>query len=180
MYNEEIGDRLKKEIIRLIEGHEGHVVSIETVCDHVHILAELSPKYAVANEIATLKTVTARILRRDYGDYLKQFLWGDSFWSRSYFIATSGGVTLDILKEYVENAEQETWPSTWNKKEKIDYFFIIFFIFANSSPPESKIQMESSLLIMIKSKIQRREKKNGNNRQKRRAEDVGYLYGGPK
>ena len=42
--NEEIGDRLKKEIIRLIEGHEGHVVSIETVCDHVHILAELSPK----------------------------------------------------------------------------------------------------------------------------------------
>ena len=24
--NEEIGDRLKKEIIRLIEGHEGHVI----------------------------------------------------------------------------------------------------------------------------------------------------------
>ena len=44
--NEKIGDRLKKEIIRLIEGHEGHVISIEAVCDHVHILAELSPKYA--------------------------------------------------------------------------------------------------------------------------------------
>ena len=40
--------------------------------------------------------------------------------------------------------------------------------------------MESSLLIMIKSKIQRREKKNGYNRQKKRAEGVGYLYGGPK
>ena len=116
--NEEIGDRLKKEIIRLIEGHEGHVVSIETVCDHVHILAELSPKYAVANEIATLKTVTARILRRDYGDYLKQFLWGDSFWSRSYFIATSGGVTLDILKEYVETQNRKPGRPHGTKKKK--------------------------------------------------------------
>ncbi|MFR6358845.1 MAG: transposase [Sutterella wadsworthensis] len=25
------------------------------------------------------------------------------FWSRSYFAATAGGVTLDVLKQYVEN-----------------------------------------------------------------------------
>ncbi|EAK7428125.1 IS200/IS605 family transposase, partial [Campylobacter coli] len=25
------------------------------------------------------------------------------FWSGSYFLATTGGVTLDILKQYVEN-----------------------------------------------------------------------------
>lgn len=62
--NEEIKDRLKKEVARLID-------------DHVHILAELNPKYAVANEIATLKTVTARIMRRDYDDCLKQFLLED-------------------------------------------------------------------------------------------------------
>ena len=116
--NEEIGDRLKKEIIRLIEGHEGHVISIEAVFDHVHILAELSPKYAVANEIATLKTVTARILRRDYGDYLKQFLWGDNFWSRSYFVATSGGVTLDVLKEYVETQNRRPGRPYGTKKRK--------------------------------------------------------------
>ena len=103
--NEEIGDRLKKEIIRLIEGH-------------VHILAELSPKYAVANEIATLKTVTARVLRRDYEDYLKQFLWGDNFWSRSYFVATSGGVTLDVLKEYVETQNRKPGRPHGTKKKK--------------------------------------------------------------
>ena len=30
-------------------------------------------------------------------------LWGDSFWSPSYFIATTGNVSIDVLKEYVEN-----------------------------------------------------------------------------
>ena len=105
----EIGERLKKEIVRLIEGHEGHVI---------HILAELSPRYAVSNEIATIKTVTARLLRRDYEDYLKQFLWGDSFWSRSYFVATSGGVTLDVLKEYVETQNRKPGRPYGTKKKK--------------------------------------------------------------
>jgi putative transposase len=30
-------------------------------------------------------------------------LWKEAFWSRSFFLATTGGVSLDILKEYVEN-----------------------------------------------------------------------------
>ena len=114
----EIGERLKKEIVRLIEGHEGHVSSIEAAEDHVHVLAELSPRYAVSNEIATIKTVTARLLRRDYDDYLKQFLWGDSFWSRSYFVATSGGVTLDVLKEYVETQNRKPGRPYGTKKKK--------------------------------------------------------------
>ena len=96
----------------------GEMISIEAVEDHVHILAELSPRYAVSNEIATIKTVTARLLRRDYEDYLKQFLWGDSFWSRSYFVATSGGVTLDVLKEYVETQNRKPGRPYGTKKKK--------------------------------------------------------------
>ena len=94
------------------------MISIEAVEDHVHILAELSPRYAVSNEIATIKTVTARLLRRDYEDYLKQFLCGDSFWSRSYFVATSGGVTLDVLKEYVETQNRKPGRPYGTKKKK--------------------------------------------------------------
>lgn len=105
--NQEIGERLKQEFIRLIEGREGCVLAIEVMEDHVHILAELSPKYAIANEIAMLKGVTARILRRDYTEYITPYLWKGKFWSGSYFIASSGGVTLDVLKQYVENQKRK-------------------------------------------------------------------------
>lgn len=105
--NEEIGGRLKKEFDRLISQREGKILSIEVMEDHVHILAEMSPKYAIANEIAMLKSVTSRIIRRDYGDYIKKFLWKGSFWSQSYFIASCGGVTLDVLKQYVENQNRK-------------------------------------------------------------------------
>ena len=100
--NEEISDRLKKEFKRLIEGRDGELISIETAKDHVHMIVSFSPKYAIANEVATLKTVTSRLIRRDYSEYLQQFLWKGSFWSQSYFIASCGGVSIDVLKEYVE------------------------------------------------------------------------------
>lgn len=98
---------IQSEFIRLIEGREGCVLAIEVMEDYVHILAELSPKYAIASEIAMLKGVTARILRRDYKEYITPYLWKGKFWSGSYFIASSGGVTLDVLKQYVENQKQK-------------------------------------------------------------------------
>jgi putative transposase len=33
--------------------------------------------------------------------------WGDHFWSPSYFLSTAGNVTIDILKEYIENQRTE-------------------------------------------------------------------------
>ena len=34
-------------------------------------------------------------------------LWKEMFWSRSYFLATTGQVTLDQLKKYVENQREK-------------------------------------------------------------------------
>ena len=115
---EEIGDFLKAEIIRLIESMEGHVSEVEYHRDHIHILAELSPKNAISEQIGVLKGVTARNVKKRYGDQIAKYLWKGQFWAPSFFIATAGGVTLDVLKRYV--AEQRTGPSKggWHDHKK--------------------------------------------------------------
>jgi len=52
--------------------------------------------------VNVLKGVTARRLRQEFPQ-TKEFLLGDSFWSDSYFIASTGQVSLDILMQYVES-----------------------------------------------------------------------------
>jgi putative transposase len=52
--------------------------------------------------INSLKGVTSRILRKEFSNELKDILWGDSFWSDSYCLITTGQTTLDQLKKYVE------------------------------------------------------------------------------
>ena len=47
------------------------------------------------------KTITSREIKRNFPE-VKQKLWGEAFWSPSYFLATSGQVTLEQLKQYVD------------------------------------------------------------------------------
>ena len=58
------------------------------------------PKY-----INTVKTITSREIRKTYPE-VKKFLWQDKFWSSSYFLATTGQVTLEMLKKYVEQQKK--------------------------------------------------------------------------
>jgi putative transposase len=61
------------------------------------------PTLDITKFINALKGSSSRKIREQYKDFLKNKLWGDSFWSPSYFLATTGNVTIDILKAYVEN-----------------------------------------------------------------------------
>lgn len=56
--------------------------------------------------IQALKGRSARLIRSKYKDYLDSFLWGKHFWSPSYFLATTGNVTIDVLKQYIEEQRE--------------------------------------------------------------------------
>lgn len=78
---------------------------IEQQCgqDHVHILFNAKPTLNIPKFINSLKGVSSKKIRIKYKQILKNKLWGDHFWSPSYFLATSGNVTIDVLKKYIEN-----------------------------------------------------------------------------
>jgi len=71
--------------------------------DHVHILFRAEPTTDLVKFINTVKGATARRIRNEYEDDLKTDLWGNSFWNDSYCLISTGQVSLDVLKEYVED-----------------------------------------------------------------------------
>ena len=66
------------------------------------MLFKTKPTIDMSKYINAIKTISSREIRRNYPEVLKM-LWKDAFWSRSYFLATTGQVTLDVLKKYVDN-----------------------------------------------------------------------------
>jgi putative transposase len=79
------------------------IIEQECGIDHIHILFKCKPTLDITKYINILKGHSSRKIRNKYKDFLKDKLWGTSFWSPSYFLATTGNVTIDILKEYVED-----------------------------------------------------------------------------
>jgi len=100
--DDRIIDFLKQKIHEISETHEVEILAIETDQDHVHILFKAKPTLNIPKYINALKTITSREIRRNFPE-VKEKLWRNAFWSPSYFLATSGQVTLDVLKAYVES-----------------------------------------------------------------------------
>jgi putative transposase len=65
------------------------------------MIFKAKPTLVIPKYLNAIKTITSRELRRNFPE-IKQKLWNDAFWSPSYFLATTGQVTLDQLKRYVE------------------------------------------------------------------------------
>ena len=101
LVNENIVDLLKQKVHEISESYGIEVLNIEADKDHFHMIFTGTPTVELSKYINTIKTITSREIRRNYPE-VKTILQKDKFWSPSYFLATTGQVTLDVLKKYVD------------------------------------------------------------------------------
>jgi len=75
--------------------------------DHVHALISLHPSVEPAKLINSIKTISSRMAKKDFGKHLKKYYWGTpALWSRSYCLLSVGGAPLDVLKDYIKNQDR--------------------------------------------------------------------------
>ncbi len=79
------------------------VVEFNGELDHVHLLINFPPDVEVSKLVNNLKTVSSRLIRKDFSEQLGQVYSKPVFWSGAYFVASCGGVTIEQLKTYVEH-----------------------------------------------------------------------------
>jgi len=93
---------LLKQKVREISGSFGvDVLDLECDKDYFHMIFKAKPTLDIPRYINAIKTITSREIQRNFPE-VKKKLWSGVFWSPSYFLATTGQVTLDVLKKYVE------------------------------------------------------------------------------
>lgn len=96
----EIDTRLKQIIREVCEEKGSPIVELETMPDHVHLLVVCDPQYGIHRLVKGIKGRSSRLLRQEFPS-LKSRL--PTLWTNSYFVATVGGATLEVVKKYVEN-----------------------------------------------------------------------------
>ena len=104
-------DRIRerfKELSKYVASTQG-VEVIEQECgdDHVHLLISTKPSTSLTKYINYLKTYTSKMIRKEFLDLINDKLWGDAFWSPSYYLASTGNVSLDALYKYVEQQREK-------------------------------------------------------------------------
>ena len=83
-----------------------NIIEINTSLDHVHILFEAPPQVQLSKLINNYKTVTSRLLRKEFANFLQQYYWKPYFWSMSYFVCTVSDRSHENVKNYIETQER--------------------------------------------------------------------------
>ncbi len=94
----DIAKRLQSIIFGLVEEHNWRLIALEIMPDHVHFFIN-APTSESPAEIARWVKGRASKLLRDEFPQLKKL---PSLWSPSYFVATTGQVSTDIVRKYIE------------------------------------------------------------------------------
>ena len=69
--------------------------------DHVHILFRAHPNSALSKFINAYKSASSRLIKKE-NPSLRNHLWKEMFWSRSFCLITTGGVSADVIRRYIQ------------------------------------------------------------------------------
>ena len=100
--NDDISMRLKQMFEDI--GAKYHIAVNEWNHDinHIHILLTAKPNTELSKFINAYKSASSRRIKTEFPE-IKQYLWKQYFWSKSYCLLTVGGAPLDVLKKYIES-----------------------------------------------------------------------------
>ena len=102
----EMLNRLEEIIKKNCTDWEIDLIEFNGEADHVHILLDMHPNIMPSKFINNLKTVSSRLIRKEFEEELKPYYWKPVLWTRAYCLLTTGGATIDIIREYIQNQER--------------------------------------------------------------------------
>ncbi|TDJ08206.1 MAG: IS200/IS605 family transposase [Deltaproteobacteria bacterium] len=71
--------------------------------DHIHLLLTCHPAMQMSKFINNLKTVSSRLIRKEFSCHLQSYYWKPILWTRAYCLLTTGGANIETIKNYIEN-----------------------------------------------------------------------------
>ncbi|MDD6674335.1 MAG: IS200/IS605 family transposase [Lactimicrobium massiliense] len=99
----ELSNRLIQISHKVIEDDwKCQILEINTDKDHVNLLFEASPQTQLSKLVNNYKTVTSRLLRKEFSSALEKYDCKDRFWSDSYFLSTVSESADEAVRIYIQ------------------------------------------------------------------------------
>ena len=113
----EVAIRARDVLRQIAMEHELDIISGKVASDHVHLFINYSPTQNISKIAQWLKGISSRILLSEFSHLRRQF-WGKHLWARGYLAVSSGNITDEMIKRYID--EQDGEPVVDDSRFPID------------------------------------------------------------
>ena len=98
--------RVRELVRQICQQHRVEIIRGSIGRDHIHLYVQVPPSLAISKLVQNLKGKTSRKIQQEYPSLKKRY-WGKHLWAIGYFARTTGNVTDDIVKSYIENQVED-------------------------------------------------------------------------
>ena len=84
-----------------------------------HLLVSLPPSKNITDIVRSLKTQLSKEVHAhpEYDRIVKKHIYGNApLWSPSYFVTTTGSVSMDVVKQYIEGQRTDEHKRKYEKR----------------------------------------------------------------
>lgn len=99
--DESISERLRNIFSYIAPKHKVILEVWEYDVDHVRVSFRAQPNTNLSQFINAYKSASSRLIKKEFPE-IREKLWKEIFWSRSYCLLTTGGATIDVIRRYIE------------------------------------------------------------------------------
>ena len=102
----DIGIRVRELVRQICQENQVEIIRGTVSHNHVHIYISVPPYLSISKLVQSIKGKTSRKIQQEFPELKKRY-WGSHFWAVGYFVRTTGNVTDEIIKEYIDNHNQD-------------------------------------------------------------------------
>lgn len=102
VFDDALSDRAKEIFEYIAPSYNMTLIEWNHDKDHIHILFKAHPNSELSKFINAYKSASSRLLKKEYPK-IREKLWKEYFWSRSFCLLTTGGAPIEIIKKYIES-----------------------------------------------------------------------------
>ncbi|MBO3458192.1 IS200/IS605 family transposase [Aetokthonos hydrillicola Thurmond2011] len=95
----QVAARLQEIIFELVTEHGWKLIALEIMPDHVHCFLNVPPHESPSDIARWIKGRASHHLRQEFPELKKM----PCLWSPSYFVASTGQVSTEVVKRYIED-----------------------------------------------------------------------------
>jgi transposase len=106
VFDDEISNRARELFEAIAPNYKIEVLEWSYDQDYIHVLFKAQPKTELSKFINAYKSASSRVLKKEYPS-MKEQLWKEMFWSRSFCLLSSGGSPIEVIKQYIEEQGQK-------------------------------------------------------------------------
>ena len=100
----DIGRRAKDLVQEICQDNGVEILRGKVASNHIHIYVSIPPYQSISEVVQYLKGKTSRKIQQEFPELRKRY-WGKHLWAVGYFVRTTGNVTDQMIKDYIDRHE---------------------------------------------------------------------------